>query len=378
MAREYKYPFLRLADVNAPFRDALAQAALRVIDSGYYIGGPELANFESMLSAMHDGAEAVGVTNGLDALRLIFRAYKELGALSAGDEVIVPANTYVASVLAVTDNALTPVFVEPDAQTLNLDTSLVEAAITPRTRAILPVHLYGRVCWDSTLAAVVRRHNLIVVEDNAQAIGAQATEPGLFGSRHSGALGHAGAFSFYPTKNIGALGDGGAVVTNDPKLAAAIRAIRNYGSDRQYHNIYKGLNCRLDSMKAAMLAAKLPFTDAENQYRRELAQIYNTNINNALVRKPLWTDGSDCVWHQYAVLTEHRDRFRQYLADNGVETAVHYSTPPHRQPCYAEYSSLHLPITESIAASIVSLPITRTTSPQDAAEISAIINDYRG
>ena len=371
-----QYPFARLADTNAPYRDQLVEAATRVIDSGYYVGGPELQTFETMLADMHHAPAAIGVTNGMDALRLILRGYKELGKLKDGDQVIVPANTYIASVLAITDNGLEPVFVEPDLRTLNLDTSLVERHITDRTRAIMTVHLYGRVCWDDTLAGVARRHNLLVVEDNAQAIGAQADTDGLFASRHTGALGHAGAFSFYPTKNIGALGDAGAVVTNDNELADVISAIRNYGSDRQYHNIYKGLNCRLDPMKAAMLAVKLPHTDAENTYRRTIAGIYQTQITNPHIVKPLWTDQNTCVWHQYTIRTTHRDDLRRHLADHGVETAIHYPTPPHRQPCYTQYSHLHLPITDTIANTILSLPITRTTTPADAAAIAAIINTY--
>ncbi|MGM9826903.1 MAG: DegT/DnrJ/EryC1/StrS family aminotransferase [Muribaculaceae bacterium] len=371
-----RFPFLRLSDVNAPYRDEMAEAMLRVLDSGYYIGGPELERFERMLAEACDAQYAVGCTNGLDALRLIFRAYKELGMLKEGDEVIVPANTYVASILAVTDNNLTPVFVEPDNRTLNLDTSLIDRHITPRTRAILTVHLYGRTCWDAILADAARRHNLIVVEDNAQAIGARSNAPGLFGSHITGGLGHAGAFSFYPTKNIGALGDAGAVVTHDAELAKAIRALRNYGSDRQYHNIYKGLNCRLDPMKAAVLAVKLPHTDAENALRRERAALYDRLITNPLIEKPLWVDDSSCVWHQYVVRVAERDAFRKYLADNGVETAIHYAVPPHLQPCYREYAGLSLPVTCAIADSVVSLPITRTTQIDDIPAICDIINDW--
>ncbi len=371
-----RFPFLRLSDVNAPYRDEMAEAMLRVLDSGYYIGGPELERFERMLAEACDAQYAVGCTNGLDALRLIFRAYKELGMLKDGDEVIVPANTYVASILAVTDNNLTPVFVEPDNRTLNLDTSLIDRHITPRTRAILTVHLYGRTCWDAILADAARRHNLIVVEDNAQAIGARSNAPGLFGSHITGGLGHAGAFSFYPTKNIGALGDAGAVVTHDAELAKAIRALRNYGSDRQYHNIYKGLNCRLDPMKAAVLAVKLPHTDAENALRRERAALYDRLITNPLIEKPLWVEDSSCVWHQYVVRVAERDAFRKYLADNGVETAIHYAVPPHLQPCYREYAGLSLPVTCAIADSVVSLPITRTTQIDDIPAICDIINDW--
>lgn len=372
-----RYPFLQLSDVNAPYRDELAAAMLRVLDSGYYIGGPEVESFERMLAEMTGAEDAIGVTNGLDSLRLILRGYIELGRLKPGDEVIVPANTYVATILAVTDNGLTPVFVEPDIRTLNLSTEKAAEALTQRTRAIMPVHLYGRACWDGQLAELARKLNLIVVEDNAQAIGAQAGCKGLFGSDRTGALGHAAGFSFYPTKNIGALGDAGAVVTNDRKLAQTIRALRNYGSDRQYHNIYKGLNCRLDPIKAAQLTVKLPHTDEENQLRRDRAAIYEQAITNPAIVKPEFLPDNRHVWHQYVVRTQKRERFIAHMKANGVGTAIHYAVPPHLQPCYREYAGLHLPVTEEIARTVVSLPITRTTSESDAREIAEIINGYK-
>ncbi len=376
MPYNIKYPFARLVDVTKCYREQIDRAIKRVLDSGYYIGGPEVADFENLLASTLHAPHAIGVSNGLDALRLIFRAYIELGRLHEGDEVIVPANTYVASVLAITDNNLTPIFVEPDINTLNLNSSLVEKAITNRTHAIMPVHLYGRVCWDSTLVSIIKKHNLIVVEDNAQAIGAEASLGGLFSSRHTAALGHAGAISFYPTKNVGALGDGGAVITHDQDLADAIRALRNYGSDRQYHNIYKGFNCRLDPIQAAILSIKLKHIQHDNQQRRLKASIYNSLIQNSKIIKPLWSEGNDNVWHQYIVRVNNRDDFRKFLLENGVETAVHYATPPHRQPCYSEYANLHLPVTDSIANSVVSLPITATTSTDDAHCICNIINKY--
>lgn len=366
-----KHPFLNLATVNAPYMDAITEATQRVIRSGYYIGGEEVAAFERELSQAAGTKEAVGVSNGLDALRLIFRAYIELGAMRHGDEVIVPSNTYIASVLAITDNRLTPVFVEPDAKTHNLDSSLVEQAITPRTRAILPVHLYGRVCWDERLADIARSHNLKVVEDNAQAIGATYCD-----GTATGALGNAAAFSFYPTKNVGALGDAGAVTTDDTELADAIRALRNYGSDRQYHNIYDGLNCRLDPIQAAILRVKLPHTKAENDYRAEIAAIYESDICNPAVIKPLHTTDGSMVWHQYVVRTRSREQFRDHMASRGVETAIHYSTPPHLQPCYERYAGLWLPIAERLAREVVSLPITRCTTADDAKEIARIINQF--
>jgi dTDP-4-amino-4,6-dideoxygalactose transaminase len=371
-----KYPFLNLATINEPFIAEITSATQRVINSGRYIGGQEVESFESELAAMTGSKFAIGTGNGLDALKLIFRAYIELGKLKAGDEVIVPANTYIASVLAVTDNGLTPIFVEPSVDTLNLDTQLISNAVTERTKAILTVHLYGRICYDQAMIDVARQHNLLIIEDNAQAIGAVSDLDGLNGSHHSGALGHAAGFSFYPTKNIGALGDAGAVTTDDEDLAKAITALRNYGSDRLYHNVYAGYNSRLDPMQAAILRAKLPHTDAINNYRRNLAKIYNDNINNPCVIKPQFDGTQSHVWHQYIVRVNDRDKFRDYLLGNGVETAIHYPTPPHRQPCYSQYSNLHLPIADMLGNEVVSLPITACTSEADAADIAQIINSY--
>ncbi|MGM9852314.1 MAG: DegT/DnrJ/EryC1/StrS family aminotransferase [Muribaculaceae bacterium] len=366
-----KYPFLSLSDINAPYAEALKAAALRVIDSGYYIGGAEVEAFERELAEQTGTATAVGVSNGLDALRLIFKAYISMGVMAPGDEVIVPADTYIASVLAVTDAGLSPVFVEPDIRTYNLDTTKIEAAITPRTRAILTVHLYGRVCYDEMMESIARRHGLKIVEDNAQAIGAKYQ-----GARMTGSLGDAAAFSFYPTKNIGALGDAGAVTTDDTALAHTIRALRNYGSDVRYHNIYQGYNCRLDPIQAAMLRVKLPYAVAVGDYRDNLARIYDAQITNPAVVKPLPAIAGDCVWHQYVVRVARRDAFRAYLADHGVATDVNYPTPPHRQPCYERYAYLHLPVAQAIADTVVSLPIAQCTSPDDAAQIARIINSY--
>ncbi len=372
-----KYTFLDLGTVNRPYADALKEAVCRVIDSGRFIGGPEVDAFEKSMTSLCDVAHAVGVSNGLDALRLIFRAYIEIGVMQPGDEVIVPGNTFIASVLAVSDCGLVPVFVEPDPLTMNLDTRLVEAAVTSRTRAVMPVHLYGRVCYDDTLRDTATRHGLKIIEDSAQAIGATASIPGRGGSRRAGGLGDAAAFSFYPTKNIGALGDAGAVTTDDTLLADTVRRLANYGSDRQYHNIYKGLNCRLDPMQAAILSAKLPFVDRENGTRRRIASVYETTITNNAVVKPLYTDDGSAVWHQYVVRVDNRDAFRRYLADNGVETGIHYPVAPFDQPCYKEYNALELPVSRRLAATVVSLPVSGCTSETDAAEISEIINTYK-
>lgn len=366
---EAKYPFCRLIDANRPYMAQIEEAMRRVARSGYYVGGNEVEAFERMLAADTGTRHAVGVSNGLDALRLILRAYIEMGVMAPGDEVIVPADTYVASLLAVSDSGLRPVPVEPSLETLNIDTSLIEAAVTERTRAIMTVHLYGRTAYDDAMARTARRHGLKIIEDNAQAIGARHTD-----GQRTGALGDAAAFSFYPTKNIGALGDAGAVTTDDDQLAATVRALRNYGSDRQYHNIYQGLNCRLDPLQAAVLAVKLPHVDEENVYRASLAAVYEAEIRHPDVVKPLYASDGSMVWHQYVVRVPRRDEFRRLLLEAGVETAVHYPQAPHRQPCYASLSGLSLPVADTVASTVVSLPVTRTTTPADARTIASIIN----
>lgn len=363
--------FLDLAVTNRPFSAQLQEAASRVVSGGPYVGGPEVDAFERLLAdTTGDGVIAIGTSNGLDALRLIFRAYIELGKIAPGDEVVVPANTYIASVLAVVDCGLRPVFVDASPATLNMDTSLIGRAVTPRTRAILTVHLYGRTCYDADLAEAASRHGLLVVEDNAQAIGARAGD-----GRSTGNLGDAAAFSFYPTKNIGALGDAGAVTTRDPKLAAAIRALLNYGSDRRYHNIYRGLNCRLDPIQAAFLNVKLPHLDLECRRRRLLVETYSATIDNPAVATP-HDAGAETVWHQYVVTSPERDRLQAFLLENGVQTDIHYPTPPHRQPCMAEFSALSFPVAETIAEQALSLPMGANTSADDAAEIARIINRF--
>lgn len=374
---ELRYPYLDLAKVNSRYVKELEEAALRVVNSGRYVGGSEVESFERELAAATGTDYAVGVSNGLDALRLIFRAYIELGRLQRGDEVIVPANTYIASILSVTDNGLVPVFVEPDPETFNLDTSLLEASISPRTRAILTVHLYGRACYDAAMAEAARRHNLIIVEDNAQAIGAEADYASPRGTYTTGSLGDAAAFSFYPTKNIGALGDAGAVTTCDEQLAVTVRALANYGSTRRYHNVYEGLNCRLDPIQAAFLRVKLPHTAEETAHRRAIAEIYRNEIHNPLVKTPYADTPDRSVWHQYVVRTDYRDKFRAYLDAAGVGTDVHYATPAHHQPCYKRYAHLHLPVTQAITETVVSIPMAASTSTDDAHAIARIINDFR-
>ena len=366
-----RYPFLDLAKVTASYACELKEACNRVIDSGRYIGGEEVETFETMLASSCGAAYAVGVANGLDALRLILRGYIELGEMKPGDEVIVPSNTYIATVLAVTDMGLTPVFVEPSLVTMNIDDTLIEAAVTPRTRAILTVHLYGQPAYSRLMRDIAARHGLKVIEDNAQAIGASVD------GMSTGHLGDAAAFSFYPTKNIGAIGDAGAVTTDDSRLADAVRALANYGSSRRYHNIYQGYNSRLDTIQAAMLKVRLARLEEETEGRRAIAAVYGGNIVNDRVILPAEVTGRH-VWHQYVVRVADRDRFRAYMLDHGVGTDVNYPLPPHRQPCYKEYSGLSLPIADKLASEVVSLPVNPAcTSPDDALAISEIVNNYR-
>lgn len=364
-----KYPFLNLATVNEPYIGEIRDAALRVIDSGRYIGGDEVESLESELAATIGTTYAVGVGNGLDALRLILRGYMELGRLRHGDKVIVPANSFVASALAVTECGLEVRFADVDADTANLDWDRLP--LDSHTRAVMPVHLYGRVCpVPSGLP-----DNLLVIEDNAQAIGA---------SRHgkkTGAIGHAAGMSFYPTKNIGATGDAGAVTTDDAELARTVARLRNYGTDRPYHNVYAGINSRLDPIQAAVLRAKLPHLADENATRRRNAEVYLSELDSPLIIKPNAPDEPDAhVWHQFVIRITggRRDDFRLHMAAYGVETAIHYPTPIHRQPCYASaHGTLSLPVAEMLADQVVSLPISRCTTPADAAAIAEIANSFR-
>lgn len=373
-----KYPFLNLGTVNEPYTDDLIAAAERVIRSGRYIGGPEVEALESQLGEMLGAPSVVGVSNGLDALRLILRAYCETGVFKQGDEIIYPANTYIASVLAISDAGLVPVPVDVDVKTMNLDTSLLESVVTPRTRGIMAVHLYGRVAWDEALVECACRHGLKIIEDCAQALGGRTLAKGVHDSHHAGALGDAAGISFYPTKNVGALGDGGAVVTHDAELARTVRALANYGSETRYHNIYKGFNCRLDPLQAAFLQVKLPHLDSENADRFARALAYQRTISHPDIILPyMSSEVTDNVWHQYVIRVTggKRDRLREKLAERGVGTDIHYAVPPHCQPCYSEMDHGPLPVTEQLAGEILSLPIATGTSVADAAEIARIIND---
>ncbi|MES2487011.1 MAG: DegT/DnrJ/EryC1/StrS family aminotransferase [Bacteroidota bacterium] len=345
--------FLDLQKINLLHQEQIEARMLTAFRSGWYLLGAEVKQFEANLSAYIGCSHAIGVANGLDALRLIFKAYIELGKMQEGDQVIVPANTYIASVLAVTDNNLVPVFVEPDVQTFNINIDKIEAAITPKTKAIMVVHLYGRVVFSDSLKALAQKHNIKIIEDNAQAIG--AAHNGI----KTGNLADAAGFSFYPGKNLGALGDAGAVTTNDTELAKTIRALANYGSAEKYVNKYKGLNSRLDEIQAAVLDEKLKFLDEENTTRRKIAQYYNQHITNPVITLPqLPEDENEHVWHVYVIRTAERDRLQKHLSDNGIQTLIHYPIPIHHQEAYAELSHLSLPITEAIHKEALSLPIS--------------------
>ncbi len=368
-----RYPFIDIKRVNAPYAEATGKALLDVAASGWYLRGAQTETFERELCESCSAKHAVAVSNGLDALRLIFRSLLLLGRLKPGDKVIAPANTYIASILPVTEMGLVPLLIEPNPDTMNLNWRLAETAASDEVKALLTVHLYGAPCWDAAVARRLSERGIIIIEDNAQSIGAQAAEPGLNDCTLTGNLGHAAAFSFYPTKNVGAFGDAGAVTTSDTTLAKAVRTLANYGSDTRYHNIYQGYNCRMDELQAAILRVRLADLPQISARRRRNAATYNECLNNASVLKPQIQPGS--VWHQYVVRVKNRDSFRHYLADNGIGSDVHYATPPHRQPCYCGILTGEYPITDTLADSVVSLPIASVT-PEEIAEICAIINAY--
>lgn len=365
-----KVPFLNYRMVNEPYFEEELAACRRVMESGWYILGKEVEAFESEYAAYVGTKHCIGVANGLDALTLILEAYKELGAMKSGDEVIVPSNTYIASILAISRAGLTPVPVEPDLKSYELDPEQIEAAITERTRAILPVHLYGQ-CADMTrINAIAKKHGLKVIEDGAQSHG--ATHHGV----KSGALGDAAGHSFYPGKNLGAIGDAGAVTTDDVELAQVIRALRNYGSDKKYHNLYKGYNSRLDELQAALLRVKLPYLDSENQKRREVAMRYLAEIKNPAIVLPQIASSNEHVWHIFAVRSTRRDKLQSDLTQREIGTVIHYPIPPHEQPAYAEWKHLSLPISEKIHREILSLPMSPVLSDPEAEKVIDAINHW--
>ena len=367
--------FLNLKEISEEYRSELKEAAAQVIDSGYYIRGPRTEEFESNLCGYLGCKHTVGTGNGLDALKLIFRAYIELGVMSVGDEVILPANTFIASVTSVIESGLKPIVADIDANTLNLDISSIETLITNKTKAIMPVHLYGRCCWNEELKMLAQQYNLKIVEDNAQAMGAKSVIKGFGESYMCGALGDAAGTSFYPVKNLGALGDGGAVTTNDDKLAEVIRALSNYGSEEKYIHKYAGVNSRLDEIQAAMLCVKLKYLDIENARRQEIAEIYNKHITAKHVVKPILGKSGECVWHQYVIRTKDRDIMIQKLGEKGIPTMIHYPTPIHKHQAYKELNSLQIPIAERCATEILSLPISPAMSNEDAILVAEAVNE---
>ncbi|WP_407305255.1 DegT/DnrJ/EryC1/StrS family aminotransferase [Acinetobacter sp.] len=368
-------PFLDLKTINAQYSEKLVAACMRVIGTGWYVGGKELEQFEQHFANYCGTQYAIGVANGLDALILTLRAWKELGKLQDGDEVIVPSNTYIASILAITENDLKPVLVEPDAMTFNIDYKKIESAITAKTRVILPVHLYGQLAAISEIMDIAAKHKLLVLEDSAQAHGAEIA------GRKAGSWGDASGFSFYPGKNLGALGDAGAVTTNDAELANMLKELRNYGSHEKYKHLVRGVNSRLDEIQAAMLNVKLNFLDEENQYRRQIADLYLKEIQNPEIELPLKNMNaqtySQHVWHLFVVRTKHREALQKYLTKHQVQTLIHYPIPPHKQHAYKEWNNLILPISEQIHAEVLSLPIGPTLSIEDARKVVQLCNGFK-
>ncbi|MEL4271904.1 DegT/DnrJ/EryC1/StrS family aminotransferase [Shewanella xiamenensis] len=384
--------FLDLKAINNQYQQELKDACARVIDSGWYIMGNELTQFETEFAANCGTKHAIGVANGLDALILTLRAWKELGKLQSGDEVIVQANTYIASVLAITENDLVPVLVEPNPASYNLDPATVTAAITPKTKAILPVHLYGQLSPMPEIMAIAKAHNLLVLEDCAQSHCAEID------GKRAGSWGDAAGFSFYPGKNLGALGDAGAITTNDDELAQTLKALRNYGSHKKYENLYQGLNSRLDEIQAAMLRVKLRHLEVETVRRQQIAAMYCEGINNPYIVLPLdaatfTTNNSQLttnhspltiqhykahVWHLFVVRCENREALQQHLADKGIQTLIHYPIPPHQQQAYQQYAEMHLPLTEQIHQQVLSIPLDPTMSDAAVKQVIAAMNEFAG
>ena len=369
-------PFLDLKKINAQYETELKAACSRVIDSGWYVLGKEVAEFEEEFADYCETKYCLGVANGLDALVLILRAYIELGVMQKGDEVIVPSNTYIASILAISENGLTPILVEADIGSFNLDPKLIEQAITEKTKAILTVHLYGQVTNMDEINTISKMHNLKVIEDCAQAHGALYTDKNGR-SKKVGSLGDAAGFSFYPGKNLGALGDGGAVTTDDSELANTVAALRNYGSHEKYKNQYKGMNSRLDEIQAAMLRVKLRYLGTEITARQAVAKAYLEGINNPLVELPIVEDASAHVWHLFVIKTNQRESLANYLTDNGVQSLIHYPIPPHKQGAYQEWGNISFPISERIHEQVLSLPISPILSSDEIDTVINLVNDYR-
>ncbi|WP_288374858.1 DegT/DnrJ/EryC1/StrS family aminotransferase [uncultured Chryseobacterium sp.] len=363
--------FLDLQKINLKHQEEIETKLSEVFRSGWYLMGQELSSFESNLSQYIGAKHAIGVANGLDALRLILRGYIEMGIMNRGDEILVPSNTYIASILAISDNGLIPVLVEPDINNYNIDITKIEEKITSKTKGILIVHLYGRTVFSEELTELAEKHQVKVIEDNAQAIGA------VWNGKKSGNLGDAAGFSFYPGKNLGALGDAGAITTNDDDLAKVIRALANYGSNQKYVNIYQGLNSRLDEIQAAVLDVKLKYIDEENTVRKSIAKKYIAGISNPkLILPENPADVNEHVWHLFVIRTENRDALQKYLTENGIQTLIHYPIPPHQQQAYKEWNELSFPISEKIHEEVLSLPISPVMTEEEVEKVIAIVNRF--
>jgi len=358
--------FLDLHKINERFRDKIDERIKTVLDCGWYLDGEQDRLFEKDFADFCGTKHCIGCGNGLDALSLIIKGY----GFGKGDEIIVPANTYIASILAISQNGCTPVLVEPDIKTYNINPDLIEEKITEKTKAIMVVHLYGQAVQMEKVIEIAKKYNLKVIEDSAQAHGA------LYNGKRTGNLGDASGFSFYPGKNLGCMGDGGCVTTNDDELAAKVDAISNYGSDRKYHHIYKGVNSRLDELQAAILDVKLPFLDDDNKRRREISKFYRENIKNQKLILPETYDEKAHVWHIFAVRCETRDDFQKYLEENDIQTNIHYPTPPHKQGAYLEWNNLSYPVTEKIHKTIISIPISPVLTDEEVNRVAEVINKY--
>ncbi len=363
-------PFLNLKNLNQAYEAAFKQKFEQFLASGYYIQGQESQAFEKAFARYCGTTQAIGVGNGLDAIRLIFEAYKILGQLKSGDEVLVPANTYIASILGINQAGLKPVLIEPDISTYNIDIENIKKQITAKTKAILAVHLYGLISDWNSLSNLAQQHGLLLIEDAAQAHGAQ------WQNKKAGNLGQAAAFSFYPTKNLGALGDGGAVTTNNDELAAIIRQLKNYGQSEKYVSHYKGINSRLDELQAAFLNVKLPYLDEINRKRQQNALRYIKNVENQHIILPVYPKNNSHIYHQFVIRTTRRDELKAYLAKQGIETIIHYPVPPHKQAAYSEWQHLKLPVTEKIHQEILSLPIRGNLTANELDYIIEKINRF--
>ncbi|AVK82728.1 aminotransferase [Lysinibacillus sp. B2A1] len=361
--------FLDLKKINNKYEAELKQAASRVIDSGWYISGEEVDAFEKEFATYCGTKHCIGVSNGLDALKLILQAY----GIGEGDEVIVPSNTYIASLLAISQVGAMPILVEPNLETYNIKPTLIEEKITPNTKAILVVHLYGRVVEMSPIMEMAAKYNLKVIEDAAQSHGAE------YNGRRVGNLGDAAGFSFYPGKNLGALGDAGAITTNDDTLAERVKAYRNYGSHKKYENLYKGYNHRLDEMQAAFLRVKLPYLDKENTIRHHLAKMYLNHIKNELITLPsIPNHEEECVWHVFTVRVKNRQQFKNYLTEHDIQTIIHYPIPPHQQVAYSEWNELSYPVSEQIHLEIISIPISPVQTEEETWKVIEVVNNFKG